>query len=151
MFLTKENLNNNPDHPSSAPTRLTFKKAERLKSKKIIQALFEKGHVIKQYPLQLLWLPLPGSPEFPVQALFTVSSRRFPRAVIRNRIKRQLKEAYRHNKMDLYSYAHKHQKCFALAWIYIGREMPEYNTLDNKIKLILDRFMEDNETNAESI
>ena len=46
------------------------------------------------FPLRVVWLPVE---ELDVQAsiLISVSKRRFKRAVKRNRIKRQIREAYR--------------------------------------------------------
>lgn len=52
------------------------------------------------FPLRVVWLP---AEELDVQAsiLISVSKRRFKRAVKRNRIKRQIREAYRLNKQIL--------------------------------------------------
>lgn len=52
------------------------------------------------FPLRVVWLPVE---ELDVQAsiLISVSKRRFKRAVKRNRIKRQIREAYRLNKQIL--------------------------------------------------
>lgn len=52
------------------------------------------------FPLRVIWLPVE---ELDVQAsiLISVSKRRFKRAVKRNRIKRQIREAYRLNKQIL--------------------------------------------------
>src|SRR5713226_7397126 len=74
-------------------------KSERLKSRKQIDALFEAGKKITQFPFRLLYRTEPGKGI--VKAGFTVSSKNFPRAVDRNRIKRLSREAYRIQKKEL--------------------------------------------------
>lgn len=70
-----------------------FTRAERLKSRKLIGALFKEGQSFAVFPLRIIFIrSAEGSG---VQAAFSVSKRHFKRAVQRNRIKRQMREAYR--------------------------------------------------------
>ena len=78
-----------------------MRKPERLNKKKIIEKMFAGGsRSFSIFPLRVVWLPVE---ELDVQAsiLISVSKRRFKRAVKRNRIKRQIREAYRLNKQIL--------------------------------------------------
>ena len=81
----------------------TFKRAERLKSRKVIEQLFKQGQSFAQYPLRIVWVEMaePRS-EFPAQFALSVSRKKFKRAVDRNRIRRLVREAYRLNKHVLY-------------------------------------------------
>ncbi len=81
----------------------TFKRAERLKSRKVIEQLFKQGQSFAQYPLRIVWVEMaePRS-EFPAQFALSVSKKKFKRAVDRNRIRRLVREAYRLNKHVLY-------------------------------------------------
>lgn len=87
----------------------------------------------------------------PAQTAFTASKKNFKRAVHRNRIKRLLRNAYRLNKHIIYNT--NTNKQLALFIIYIGKELPEYNTLETAMKkglqkisnIISDRVGEDTE------
>ena len=62
----------------------TLGKEERLCSRKAIEALFSGGHQsVSAYPIRAVFI------------MVSVSKRYFKRAVKRNRIKRQIREAYR--------------------------------------------------------
>lgn len=78
-------------------SRLGFPKAERLCGRKAAGTLFEKGRRISQPPLQLVYHfaehPEPHLPE--IRVLITVSKRNFRLAHDRNRLKRQIREAWR--------------------------------------------------------
>jgi ribonuclease P protein component len=75
---------------------LKFDKTMRLKRRKIIEKLFKNGHSFGMYPLRAVWLPVEQSPEnCTVQMGVSVAKKKFPHAVDRNRIRRQVREAFR--------------------------------------------------------
>ena len=80
-----------------------FGKAERLKSRKIIDALFANRKSIAYFPLRVKYgfAARRGMESKPVQAGVSVPKKAFKRAVDRNRLKRQLREAYRLQKGNL--------------------------------------------------
>lgn len=80
--------------------RQTFGKLEKLKKQKDIQDLFRKGKNLSAYPLALRYLQDSQDDEFN-RAAFTVSKKKFNRAVKRNLLKRRMREAYRLNKHQL--------------------------------------------------
>ena len=81
----------------------SFGREERLKSFALIRDLFGSGRVLNHYPMRIIWLPVATSDNtFPVQLAISVPRKKFPKAVHRNRIKRQIKEAYRRNKHRRY-------------------------------------------------
>ena len=73
--------------------RFFFKKRQRLKRKKWIKELFSKGNVCKKHPL--LFFSLPFSDLRTHQVLFSVPKRRVKQAVMRNQVRRRIREAYR--------------------------------------------------------
>jgi ribonuclease P protein component len=109
----------------------TFKKTERLSLNKRIEMLFSTGDSVSLYPIKILWLPITEPMEYPVQVLFTVSSKRFKSAVVRNRIKRKLKEIYRLQKASFYEELNKQNRKLLIGIIYTGNDPdPRYETLE---------------------
>lgn len=119
----------------------SFPKAERLCSKKLISGLFAKGSAFNLYPLRFVFLkaeePAPGFP----QVLISVSKKYFKRAHDRNRIKRQIREAYRLNKHKLLS--ENGQPLSVLGIVYIGKEKNKYQIIEKKLNLGLVRLVKE--------
>ncbi len=124
------------------PLKHTFPKAERLHSKKLIQELFEKGSSFYLYPFKVLYGPSPV--QGPHQALFSVSKRKFKRAVDRNLIKRKIREAYRLNKHILTS-DQEQQPSLLIAYIYTGKEIPDYHFLEKRLSKSLRRLVDNSQ------
>ena len=79
--------------------RFTLPKQERLCSRKALEELFGGGSKsILAYPVRAVFQK---TEETGIRIMVSVSKRFFKRAVKRNRIKRQLREAYRLNKRIL--------------------------------------------------
>lgn len=124
----------------------TFKKAERLCSRKLIKNLYEKGHIITISPFKFIWLETKKSDNlYPAQIAISVPKRNFKKAVERNAIKRKIKEAYRLNKNSIYSYLNDKGKYYIFMLIYIGVAPLTYKEIESKIILILYRFKEEQE------
>jgi len=71
----------------------TLGKEERLCSRKVLEELFGGGHQsVSAFPIRAVFM---RSGQSGVRIMVSVSKRYFKRAVIRNHIKRQLREAYR--------------------------------------------------------
>ena len=71
----------------------TLPKEERLCSRKVLEELFGGGHQsVSAFPIRAVYMP---NEVGVVRVMVSVSKRYFKRAVKRNRIKRQLREAYR--------------------------------------------------------
>ena len=82
-------------------TAPTFSKEERIVSNMLIETLFEKSNSqsLTAYPLRAVFLKTEHREGCaPVQLLISVPKKRFKHAVDRNRVKRQIREAYRKNK-----------------------------------------------------
>ena len=110
--------------------RYTLPKHERLSSKKLIAALFKEGKAYTRYPIRLIYLPTDHLENH--QVLFTVPRRHFKKAVDRNLIKRQMREAYRQHK-QLITYKPSGDVHFLLGYIYIAREKYAYQHIETKI------------------
>ncbi len=101
----------------------SFGKKEKICSLKLIQRLFAEGKSMVKYPLRVSQITLDELPEnVSCQVLVSVSKKKFKRANKRNRIKRQIREAYRLNKHLLDEALQATGKKMALAFIYIPTE-----------------------------
>jgi len=119
-----------------------FKREERLKSRKAIGFLFQKGKSFGQYPLRLIYAPKEyRQGEAPVQFTVSVPKRKFPKAVHRNRIRRQVKESWRLNKHRLYKKMEKEDSQYAFMLLYTAREPLPYRQIEGAMKGIIHRFI----------
>ncbi len=98
---------------------------EILKNKIVINELFEKGKYLSNGVVMIKFLESKSN-EF----LFAVSSKKFKRAVDRNRIKRLMKESVR--KIEVNNKR--------IAFVYIGEGIPTLDIINNSINNILNRI-----------
>ena len=100
----------------------TLKKEERLCNKKLIDELFHNGSSFLCYPFKASWMLADVAQPFQAQIIFSVSKKRFKRAVDRNRIKRINREVYRLNKqLYLYDQLAAANKKIIVSLAYIGK------------------------------
>ncbi len=117
----------------------TFKKQEKLKKSKLIEKLFANGKPITEFPIKLIYLETEHESPYKIQAGVTVSKRNFNKAVDRNKIKRLLREVYRKNKCMIYE--SKNTKKHIFMFIYLGKKEFDYHVLEDKMKLLLQKFI----------
>ena len=81
---------------------------------------------------------MPGEQQVPAQIVFSVSKKRFKRAVDRNVIKRRMREAYRLNKQQqLYDALLATDKRIVFSIGYIGKEIAPYELIEKKMLKLL--------------
>lgn len=122
--------------------KLTFKKEERLCNFNAINELFSKGKKIHSYPFLIVFKELEFESEYPAQILFSISKKKIKRAVNRNLIKRRLKEAYRHQKNELYSLLSEKNKKIGISFIYLDTKPLSYQEMEVKMKEIFAKLMD---------
>ena len=125
----------------------TFSKAERLCSKKLIERLFGgEGKSFPAFPLRVVYMPLTEEEmAADVSILVSVPKKRFKRAVKRNRVKRQVREAYRRNKHILTEAlaAQEVAPRMALAFIWVDGKLHPSVEVEQKVKKLLHHIAED--------
>jgi ribonuclease P protein component len=111
----------------------TFKKDEKLKSKKAIEFLFTKGKQKNFFPLKVFVSK--GNPEkpFPVQFMVSVPKKKVRSAVKRNRIKRIIREAWRLNKHILYVPLQEEKIHVNVMFMYLDNNEPKLADLQKKM------------------
>ncbi len=118
-----------------------FTKAERLKSRILIDKVFKEGKHLSDKEFRIIFLKHKLPVEYPAQVLISVPKKKFSKAVDRNRIKRLIREVYRLNKHLLYERLQRVDQQIALAFIYQGSKLPEYHEVENKIKELINRLI----------
>ena len=122
----------------------TLSKRERIVSRKLIELLFSKGssRSTSAFPLRIVFMKKTREEsEEPVQSLVSVSKRHFKRAVKRNRVKRQIREAYRHHKSILEEKVAE-DKSLALAFIWQADELYDSQQVERCVKKLLGKVAE---------
>ncbi len=120
----------------------SYNKKEKLKSRKALEQLFAKGKSFSVFPVKVFYMPMSETMDYPVKVGVGVSARNFKKATDRNRIKRLLRESYRLNKLSLNALVETKQKQMAVFFLYIGKELPEYVLLTEKMQAALKRLEE---------
>jgi len=120
--------------------RLRFPKAEKICSKYEIDALFSKGRNLRSGSLTFKILGQ-DSEDWPrVKFLVVVPKRRVKNAIDRNRLKRQMREVIRLNKVALENEATKSNKRLLIAVIYSGQPRSGYSQIYSSYYGMLDEI-----------
>ena len=94
------------------------------------------------YPLRAVYMPVEKSLNTPVSILISVPKRRFHHAVDRNRMKRQVREAYRLNKSVLWHSLEDKSYSLAIAFVCIADKPCASANVARSVKKILSRIEE---------
>ena len=124
---------------------LTLTKEERICSKKLIEALFagNGSRSMTSYPIRAVFLEQKSAEgEPPVQLLVSVPKRCFKRAVKRNRVKRQIREAFRRNTHVLADAVTGSGRSVAVALIWMSADLSATHLVETKVKDLLVRIKE---------
>lgn len=114
----------------------SFPKEERLRSKKQIQRLFDKGEKFHISPIQVLYYAPGLVLERGVQILVGAPKKRFRKAVERNKVKRLLREAYRLERNNF----GEREESLHIALLYTHDKIQSLNNLRVILKKILERI-----------
>jgi ribonuclease P protein component len=114
-----------------------YSRKEKLKSKKLIDQMFQEGGSVSAFPLRLVYLETSFIDGATIKVGVSVSKRHFKNAVDRNHVKRLMREAYRLNKP---SYFNNFSTQCAFMILYIGNEKLTLEQIVAKMKLLFDKF-----------
>lgn len=131
--------------------RYTLGKADKLKSRKIIEQLFKEGKSFSLFPFRIIYLSsinLPENKTGQLQTGFSVGTKHFKNAVDRNRIKRLMREGYRLQKNSLANAVENSNKDWWVFFIYTGTDIPVYTIVAEKINAGLKRLQKTVDENS---
>jgi ribonuclease P protein component len=120
-----------------------FPKSERIVSQKLIDKLFCKtgSHSMVAFPVRVVYRsdeaaqqPAPNT-----QVLISVPKRKLRHAVDRNRVKRQIREAYRLNK-DLIGNDASSGMALSIAFVWLSDRVETSEIVASRIKALLKRI-----------
>lgn len=126
----------------------SYGKEEKLKSRKLLDQLFQQGKTFSIFPLKVFYMLPAEALDFPVKTGVGASSRHFKKAVDRNRIKRILREAYRTEKLPLHDFLNMQNKQVAIFILYIDKVLPEYEKIKTTMPLVLEKLIKKLHENA---
>lgn len=120
----------------------TFARQERLKSQKAIGSLFKGGNSYVAYPLRIVWKEAPPhlAAMSRAQVVVSVPKRNFKTAVQRNRLKRQIREAYRLQKEAFYQKLEVADLHISLMISYIAKEPLLYTDIAGGVNKMIRKF-----------
>lgn len=120
----------------------TLGKTERLKSRKLIDSIFQNGKSFNAFPFRVYYTKTTLPPGTILQAGVSASKKYFKKAVDRNRIKRLTREAYRLKKGILQQTLKENEAQLAVFFIYTGKILPTYQEVSEKMDIILNKLTE---------
>lgn len=121
-------------------------KSERIHLKKEIDELFAHGKGFVAYPLRVVYR-LEGETEESAEGprlamMVSVAKRYLRRANKRNRVKRLVREAYRLSKHSLIDWLEAEGKRGRIAFVFVGKELPEYKDIERAISKAYSKIIE---------
>lgn len=128
----------------SAAERFTLSKEERICSKKLINELFTgNGRSMTAFPLRVVFMKRTIVDDQPRAAmLVSVPKRYFKHAVDRNKVKRQVREAFRHNKSIIIQNLTDDHEAVAMAFVWLTNEKFPSSEVENRMVRLLTRISE---------
>lgn len=133
----------------------SFPKEQRLHHRSLVEGLFRLGKSFYEFPFRITWRVI--SPEqleknfrsnIPegigkVQMMVTVPKKKRRKAVERVQMRRRIRESYRLNKAILSEEIENNPEIATLsvAWVYIHDKNLPYETVEEKMKISLDKLI----------
>lgn len=113
----------------------TFRKEERLCSRRLIDQLYAEGHRLMAFPYSVQWMLTAGPT--PCQVLIVAPKRKFHHAVDRNRVRRLTRECWRTRKDAFYDFLRERNISIVVSMVYVHNEIMDYEQLGYKMDKLI--------------
>ena len=111
-----------------------------LKRRVVMDRVFEAGQTAKGFPMIVRFAEVSPDGPAPTRVAFTVSKRRFRKAVDRNRIKRLMRESWRLHR-SIFEDNIPAGKQWAVVLIFVGRDLPASQEVEKGMVKLLHRMV----------
>jgi ribonuclease P protein component len=117
----------------TADAKFSFPQSCRLKSSLLIKDVVQQRQSVFSFPVKCFYSVVPSSETDLPKVAFLVSKKRFHHAVDRNRVKRLLRESYRHHFRAL---PLPEGQSLLLCMMFVSSELPSLQQVDASISQI---------------
>jgi len=122
----------------------SFKKGERISSRRTISTLFTEGKAIPVHPFRILYqYRYSNVAKHPAAIAISVPKRLFGKAVDRNLLKRRTREAYRRSKPFFYTSLRKLGLHVNLVILYQHHQVLDYHSMHDALRQGLELLVQE--------
>lgn len=108
-----------------------------------MERLFQgENRSVSAYPIRAIFLPVESSVQEGVSVLVSVPKKRFHDAVDRNRVKRQIREAYRKHKHALVAQMRESDRGLLMAFVYVSDKKESTDYIEKRMMRLLEKASE---------
>lgn len=124
--------------------RYTLSANERIKNSKEITTLIREGQAFFLSPFKVYYQLTASSGAIPVRAAFAVPKRKFSKAVMRNRLKRLSREAFRLQKIRLSSLRIEKDMQLNVLFMYQRTAAHNFEDINQSMVQCIDQIIKEN-------
>lgn len=120
--------------------RFTFPKAEHLYLKNDVAELFESGTAFVSFPYRVVYKKVEKN-SVPAKVMIISQKKKLKKAVLRVRLRRQIREAYRLNKAPLFEFLATKDYSLHIAFMFLESALAEQKVMHDKMTYTIKKLI----------